>query len=195
MARSYFETLFGQIVTVPPIGFDRQASRTSPVAILAEGLQQQRAVAAAQAAQVNQHAQAMNQQLMADQKSTLFIMHVPSIWSEQDLAQHFASFGTLTRSDLPKNNDGTRKGYGFVTYETVEEGQRAIDSMNGFPVQDANGQKKLAVSFRSAANGLLGMPNMMGGPGPALGALGMPLLGAPGPAPGPAPPVASAMSL
>jgi len=149
------------------------------VAILAEGLQQQRQAAAAAQAQVNAQSAAMSQQMMNDQKSTLFILHVPTIWTEQDLAQHFASFGTLTRCDLPKNADGTRKGYGFVTYSTVEEGQKAIDSMNGFPVQDSNGQKKLGVSFRSAANGLLGMPNLMGA---------MPMLGAP-------PPIVPGMSL
>jgi len=100
-------------------------------------------------------------------KTTLFILHVPTQWSEHDLAQHFMPFGSLLRADLPKNSDGSRKGYGFVTYQTQEEGQKAIDSMNGFPVQDISGQKTLGVSFRASANvnsSLPGLPSGLSNP-------------------------------
>lgn len=93
-------------------------------------------------------------------QTTLFILHVPAIWTELDLAQHFSPFGTLLRADLPKNMDGSRKGYGFVTYASMTEGQKAIDGMHGFPVQDINGTKTLGVSFRAApppTNASMGM--------------------------------------
>eukprot|EP00397_Hematodinium_sp_SG-2012_P017200 GEMP01017581.1.p1 GENE.GEMP01017581.1~~GEMP01017581.1.p1 ORF type:complete len:447 (+),score=101.03 GEMP01017581.1:54-1394(+) len=114
-------------------------------------------------------------QTLEPPKTTLFILHVPSIWSESDLAQHFAPFGNLLRSDLPKNLDGTRKGYGFVTYATTDEGQKAIDSMHGFPVQDINGQKTLGVSFRASPgqNGTGGTVASMGGTMAAMGGQAM----------------------
>jgi len=109
-----------------------------PVSMLAQGLQQ-RVAAAAQAAHANAQ----------EEKKTLFILHIPTTWNEQDLAAHFGTFGTLTRTDLPKDMNGIRRDFGFVSYTRHEDAQRALDSMHGFPVQDITGPKKLQVNFRS----------------------------------------------
>jgi len=83
--------------------------------------------------------------------TTLFVLHMPASWTENDLQQHFNHFGSITRADLPKNADGTRKGYGFVSYNNQEEAQRAIDHMNGFPVMDIHSgiSRNLSVSYRT----------------------------------------------
>ncbi len=63
--------------------------------------------------------------------------------TDEDLKTHFSTVGNVVSSTVIKFRDsGRSKGFGFVEMETVEEAQKAIETMNG---QDFKG-RKLVVS-------------------------------------------------
>lgn len=52
--------------------------------------------------------------------------------SDDGLAQAFAQFGTVkTAKVIMDKETGRSKGFGFVTMETAEEGQKAIAGLDG----------------------------------------------------------------
>jgi RNA recognition motif-containing protein len=52
--------------------------------------------------------------------------------TERDLRELFAQHGTVTDAVLMMDRDTQRpRGFGFVTMSSSEEGQRAIDALNG----------------------------------------------------------------
>jgi|SRR5271168_4980217 len=52
--------------------------------------------------------------------------------TERDLRELFAQHGTVSDAVLMLDRDTQRpRGFGFVTMSTAEEGQRAIDALNG----------------------------------------------------------------
>ncbi|MCE0485107.1 MAG: RNA-binding protein [Methylacidiphilales bacterium] len=52
--------------------------------------------------------------------------------TEQDLRELFAPHGTVSDAVLMLDRDTQRsRGFGFVTMSSSEEGQRAIDALNG----------------------------------------------------------------
>jgi RNA recognition motif-containing protein len=54
--------------------------------------------------------------------------------TERDLRELFAQHGTVTDAVLMMDRDTQRpRGFGFVTMSSSEEGQRAIDALNGQP--------------------------------------------------------------
>jgi len=42
----------------------------------------------------------------------------------------FSKYGVVIKTKLPKNENGTLKGYGFVTYEKPEEALRAFSELD-----------------------------------------------------------------
>lgn len=51
--------------------------------------------------------------------------------SDDDLQAAFAPFGTVVSAKVITDRDsGRSKGFGFVEYETAEEGKAAIDALN-----------------------------------------------------------------
>jgi RNA recognition motif-containing protein len=55
-------------------------------------------------------------------------------WNTDDAALQaaFAPFGTVVSATVVKDRDsGRSKGFGFVEYETEDEGKAAVDGMNG----------------------------------------------------------------
>ena len=52
--------------------------------------------------------------------------------TEQDLNELFSQHGKVTDCSLIMDRETNRpRGFGFVTMSTAEEGQRAIDALNG----------------------------------------------------------------
>lgn len=51
----------------------------------------------------------------------VFVGGLPRETTASDLAQFFARFGNVTESKVILNEDGTSKGYGFVTFSSSEE--------------------------------------------------------------------------
>src|ERR1700761_5654397 len=62
----------------------------------------------------------------------LYVGNLSFQTSEQDLRELFAQHGTVTDAVVMMDRDTQRpRGFGFVTMSSSEEGQRAIDGVNG----------------------------------------------------------------
>jgi cold-inducible RNA-binding protein len=62
----------------------------------------------------------------------LYVGNLSFQTTERDLRELFAAHGTVTDAVLMMDRDTQRpRGFGFVTMSSSEEGQRAIDALNG----------------------------------------------------------------
>ncbi len=62
----------------------------------------------------------------------LYVGNLSFQTTEQDLRELFAQHGTVSEAVLVMDRDTQRpRGFGFVTMSSGEEGQRAIDALNG----------------------------------------------------------------
>lgn len=62
----------------------------------------------------------------------LFVGNLSFNTTENDLNDAFAAFGTVTEANLMMDRMTNRpRGFGFVTMNTVEEAQKAVDGLNG----------------------------------------------------------------
>lgn len=69
----------------------------------------------------------------------LFVGGLSFNTTENDLQDAFAAHGTVTAVDLISDRmSGKSKGFGFVTMNTPEEAQRAIDNLNGKSLDGRN---------------------------------------------------------
>ena len=65
--------------------------------------------------------------------ANLFIYHIPREVSDKDLFTLFEPFGViLSASVFVDKASKTSKGFGFVSYQRVEDAEQAIKAMNGF---------------------------------------------------------------
>lgn len=67
----------------------------------------------------------------------LFVGNLDWGISDEDLANAFSGFGTVTEAIVIKNDRGQSKGFGFVTFENAEDADKAIADMDG---KDLNGR-------------------------------------------------------
>lgn len=52
--------------------------------------------------------------------------------SREEMAELFAPYGTITDTYVPIDREtGRARGFGFVTFDTAEAGQAAIDALHG----------------------------------------------------------------
>ncbi|CAH9112519.1 unnamed protein product [Cuscuta europaea] len=77
--------------------------------------------------------------------ANLFIYHIPQEYGDQELANAFEPFGrVLSAKVFIDKATGISKCFGFVSYDSPEAAQAAINSMNGYQL---NG-KKLKVQLK-----------------------------------------------
>jgi cold-inducible RNA-binding protein len=69
----------------------------------------------------------------------LFVGNLSFNITENDLQDAFAAHGTVVETNLMMDRmSGRPRGFGFVTRSTPEEAQKAIDAMNGAPLDGRN---------------------------------------------------------
>ncbi len=62
----------------------------------------------------------------------LFVGGLPFSMSDQDLSDAFAQFGTVVSAKVVTDREtGRSKGFGFVEYDSEDEGKAAIDGLDG----------------------------------------------------------------
>lgn len=72
------------------------------------------------------------------QQAKLFVGNIDYNTSEQDLADFFASAGTVNSATIITDRmTGRSKGFGFVEMSSPEEAQNALDTLDG---QELNGR-------------------------------------------------------
>ena len=65
-------------------------------------------------------------------KMEIYVGNLPWSTSDQDLADAFGAFGKVEKAAIISDRaSGRSKGFGFVTMEDNEEGNKAIEGMNG----------------------------------------------------------------
>src|SRR5579872_309114 len=65
----------------------------------------------------------------------LFVGNLSFNTTENDLQDAFAAFGTVTETNLMMDRTTNRpRGFGFVTMSSAEEAQKAIEALNGRPL-------------------------------------------------------------
>lgn len=69
-------------------------------------------------------------------RKNLYIKNVPKKWTHDDLRARFKGFGTITHCRVLKKSDEDveNTGCGFVHFSRWEDSQKALDSLNGQPV-------------------------------------------------------------
>src|SRR5215470_386428 len=69
----------------------------------------------------------------------LFVGNLSFNLTENDLQDAFAAHGTVLEANLMLDRaSGRPRGFGFVTMSTAEEAQKAINAMNGAPLDGRN---------------------------------------------------------
>ncbi len=69
----------------------------------------------------------------------IYVGNLPYGTSDDDLRDAFAAFGAVTSAKVILDRDtGRSKGFGFVEMANNDEGNRAIEELNGAPFQGRN---------------------------------------------------------
>ena len=77
-------------------------------------------------------------------KTNLIVNYLPHSMSEEDVKNLFATVGRVQSCKLIKDKlSQTSLGYAFINYFTVEDAEKAIQSLNGLPLQN----KTVKVSY------------------------------------------------
>jgi len=76
--------------------------------------------------------QIYGRELLNNQQTKLMIIYLPSMLSEEDFLHMFLQIGRVVSYRMPRNDDGTPKGFAFVTYENPDDAARAIGVFNGY---------------------------------------------------------------
>lgn len=77
--------------------------------------------------------------------ANLFVYHLPQQITNDDLVTLFCSFGNIISANIIVNMEtGESKGYGFVSYDSPANAEKAIHYMNGFHIEN----KRLKVQHK-----------------------------------------------
>lgn len=70
--------------------------------------------------------------------SKLYVGNIAFECSENDLAELFSEVGGVGSVALVRDDQGRNRGFGFVTMRTKEEGDAAIEKLNGMELNGRN---------------------------------------------------------
>jgi len=77
--------------------------------------------------------------IIVNSKMEIYVGNLPWSTSDQDLADAFGAFGKVEKAAIISDRaSGRSKGFGFVTMEDNEEGNKAIEGMNGVEMGGRN---------------------------------------------------------
>jgi len=79
------------------------------------------------------------------QGTNLYVKHLEEEIDEERFMKEFSAFGTIHSAKIMTDTNGNSRGFGFVSYNTPEEAQRAISETNGRILQSC--QKPLYVAL------------------------------------------------
>eukprot|EP00928_Gymnodinium_smaydae_P056376 TRINITY_DN3976_c0_g1_i3.p1 TRINITY_DN3976_c0_g1~~TRINITY_DN3976_c0_g1_i3.p1 ORF type:complete len:532 (+),score=143.42 TRINITY_DN3976_c0_g1_i3:205-1596(+) len=79
--------------------------------------------------------------------ANIFVFHLPTTWTSEDLRRHFIQCGPITDLQVMMKADTQEsRGFGFVGFESPLSAQRAVDGMQGFKTAEG---KFLKVGIKS----------------------------------------------
>eukprot|EP01053_Blabericola_migrator_P000119 Blabericola_migrator_1__118@NODE_102_length_14292_cov_312_776380_g90_i0_p2_GENE_NODE_102_length_14292_cov_312_776380_g90_i0NODE_102_length_14292_cov_312_776380_g90_i0_p2_ORF_typecomplete_len666_score97_77RRM_1/PF00076_22/7_1e19RRM_1/PF00076_22/7_2e16RRM_1/PF00076_22/1_7e18RRM_5/PF13893_6/0_00018RRM_5/PF13893_6/0_00015RRM_5/PF13893_6/0_015RRM_7/PF16367_5/5_8e05RRM_7/PF16367_5/0_35RRM_7/PF16367_5/0_01Limkainb1/PF11608_8/0_00093Limkainb1/PF11608_8/22Limkainb1/PF11608_8/0_11DUF1866/PF08952_11/0_0053 len=84
-----------------------------------------------------------------DRDCSLFVFHLPPHWDDKDLREKFVPFGPVIAAKVSRKEDGTSRGYGFVTCSDPRAAAMAILNLNGLEVCN----KRLKVQPKQLGSG------------------------------------------
>lgn len=88
--------------------------------------------------------------------SNLFIYHLPTHFTDHDLLQSFAAYGTVVSAKVfIDKQTNLSKCFGFVSYDNPVSAQHAIQAMHGFQI----GMKRLKVQLKRPKNETASKPS------------------------------------
>ena len=75
----------------------------------------------------------------SNENSNLYIKNIPYTATEEDLRKTFGQFGNITsiklEQDIPQTKEAnkifTNKGFGYISFDKVENAKKALESLNG----------------------------------------------------------------
>lgn len=68
--------------------------------------------------------------------ANVFVYHIPSSMDDEGLRAIFSPFGTILSTKVYLDNETKEsRGFGFVSFSTVDEAEKAIREMNGYVIE------------------------------------------------------------
>ena len=84
----------------------------------------------------------------------LFVGHLSYNTTENELQDAFAAYGTVLEANLMVDRvSGRPRGFGFITFSTPDEAQKAVEAMNGAQVGGHQHPQGGRVGGQQAAQG------------------------------------------
>jgi len=80
-------------------------------------------------------------------KTNLIINYLPQTLSDEEFKRIFSSIGELRSARIIRKKDGYSYGFGFVDYVSAEDALQAINSLNGFEIEN----KRVKVAYARPA--------------------------------------------
>lgn len=63
--------------------------------------------------------------------TNVYVKNLPENMTDEELTEIFTQFGPVLSAKVMVNDDGKVKGFGFVSFETSEAAEKAVEELNG----------------------------------------------------------------
>lgn len=70
--------------------------------------------------------------------NNLYVKNFPKEYSDVELTNMFAKFGTVNSVKIDRDQKNESKGFGFVCFENSEDAKKAIDELHGSKLDNGN---------------------------------------------------------